>query len=458
MAIIPQQLIRWALDEKYPYHWGAMMTIAVVTSRLRECEKGNRAQWVDMLSELREADGHAHAVLCKRFTKVSSAPWEIVPAKVEGEAERANAELIAAFVTVAIERIARWKQHVHGLCWAGFSGASAREIMWRKDPDGVFVDKLLLVHSRRIGYGDNFVPYITNGSFLAESLKPSDYPGKFILNIVATADESPTRTGLGRVLAYWMAFKRFDNRESMNYIERFGKPFPIAKWKTGRADSGVATEAEQDSAKELVQDVGRGSQPGWAGPDTIDFNLVGPTGSSSGGSGENVPHKWHIELCNSEISKIVAGGDLNTESQTSGSRALGDSQSDDAESLHIDDAGQLDETITNDLVKWIVLYNFGPDAARKWCPRYHTIVESGEDVKANADVLDVAHNKLGVPIPTAFAREKLSIPKPADGEEILGETEEPETKSAPPVDEGEDEEANTNTNGADENDPPETEQ
>jgi phage gp29-like protein len=430
MAIIPQQLIKWALDEKYPYHWGAMMTIAVVTSRLRECEKGNRAQWVDMLSELREADGHAHAVLCKRFTKVSSTPWEIVPAKVEGEAERANAELIASFVTVAIERIPRWKQHVHGLCWAGFSGASAREIMWRKDPDGVFVDKLLLVHSRRIGYGDDFVPYITNGSFLAESLKPSDYPGKFILNIVATADESPTRTGLGRVLAYWMAFKRFDNRESMNYIERFGKPFPIAKWKTGRADSGVATEEEQDSAKELVQDVGRGSQPGWAGPDTIDFNLVGPTGSSSGGSGENVPHKWHIELCNSEISKIVAGGDLSTESQASGSRALGDSQSDDAESLHIDDAGQLDETITNDLVKWIVLYNFGPDAARKWCPRYHTIVEKGEDTKLAAEVLDLAHNKLGLSIGTDFAHQKLSIPKPAEDEEVLDEPE-PQAVSVP---------------------------
>lgn len=429
---IPTQLIRYAMDDKYPYHWGALMTIAVVTARLRQCERGDRAQYVDLLSELREADGHAFAVLSKRFAKVSSAKWGLVPAATESESNKAAAEAIAGVVEARIKAIHRWKSHVHGLCWANYTGASCREIMWRRDDAGVHVDSLKLVHSRRIEFTDDFAPIIRDGGTMSQKLATADYPGKFILNVPTMADEHPNRVGLGRELAYWMAFKRTDNRGALDYIGRFGSPFPMAKWRTNRGKDGVATEEEIDRAKELIRAISRGDQPGWAGPDTVDFSLAGPGGlSSSGGSGENTPHKWHIELCNTEISKVVAGGDLNTESQTTGSRALGESQSSDAVPLHVDDAGQLDETITRDLVFWLVAYNFGADAARRFCPKYHTFVEPKEDISSAAAVIDTAVNKLGMRIPTAYAHQRLALPQAKDDEEALKSASGQTTEAAP---------------------------
>lgn len=431
-SYIPNQILAWALDEKYPYHWGAMMTVAVVTSRLSQCEQGTRRQWVDLLTELREADCHAHAVLSKRFTRTSSKPWELVPAKTETPAEEANAREIASFVAAEIEAIPQWRQHVHGMLWAGYTGASARETMWRRDNNGFHIDRLRLVHSRRIDLGDDFVPLLSNGSFLSESIDPAKYPGKFVVHLPCFADEHPSRGGLGRVLAYWMAFKRFCARDFVGYVERFGKPFPIVTWATGRKDSGTATDAEITAAKELAVDVGRGSQPGWAGPDVIGFELAGPGGTaSSGGSGENTVHKAFLALCNAEISKAVEGGDIGTQTQESGSRALGDSQADSAEGLSRDDAGQLDETITRDVVRWLVEYNYGPDAARRYLPRYHTIVEKPEDAKRNAEVLDIAVNKIGVEVPVVWAHEKLSIPRPQDDEEVIGKAEPVPTPLAP---------------------------
>jgi len=419
--IIPDAIVRWALDDKYPYHWGALMTVAVVTARLRQCERGERAQWVDLLNELREGYPHAHAVLAKRFSKTSSKAWEIIPADTDDPNDEATAEVIARTVEARIKRIPRWKQHVHGMCWAGFTGASGREIMWRVDADGYHVERLALIHSRRIGFGDEFKPYILNGGTgqMSAQLDPNDYPGKFILHVPMMADEHPTRTGLGRVMAYWMAFQRMINRSWVGYTERFGNPFPIATWKTNREDQ-VPTQAEIDSAKQLVRDVGRGSQPGWAGPDSIQFQLAGAATSSSGGSGENTVHKAQLAFINAEMSKVVEGGDLNTQSQGSGSRALGDSQSEDAAPLSIDDAGQLDETITHDLVWWLVALNFGVDKAQRFCPKYHTIVDDDDDSKAAAEVIKTAVD-LKIKVPAAWAYAKLSIPQPQPGEAVLGE-------------------------------------
>lgn len=421
-SIVPMQIVQWALDDKYPYHWGAMMTVAVVTSRMRQCEQGDRRQWVDLLTELREGHPHAHAVLAKRFAKTSSLPWELVRPETKSAADEARAEMIARFVEGEIKRIPSWKQHVHGLCWAGFNGASSREIMWGRDSDGIHVESLRLVHTRRIGFGNEFKPYIENGSMGSQRIDPAAYPGKFIMHLPSMADEHPTRTGLGRVLAYWMSFGRFVNRSWLNYTERFGNPFPVATWRTNREEDGVATDEEIESAKQLVKDIGRGSQPGWAGPDTIKLEIFGPGGKSSGGgSGENTNHKAYLAFINAEISKAVEGGDLNTESRQTGSRALGESQADDAASMAVDDAGQLDETITRDLVRWIVEFNFGADAARRLCPTYHTVVQKPEDRKYMAEIIATAKRDCGMRVPAKWAHEKLSIPQPQDGEAVLGE-------------------------------------
>lgn len=415
---IPAPIVKWALDDKFPFHWGALLTIAVVTSRLRMCEKGDRAQYVDLLTELREADTHAHAELVKRYSKTSARPWMIVPAAKRTDTEKQKAEIVASFVRDKISTIPRWKGNVGGLLWAGFSGVSAREIMWKRSGAGWDVGSLQLVHSRRIDIDDAMTPVIRNGMGRRDLVVPSEMPGKFIVHTPSFADEHVTRSGLGRVLAFWMAFKRFAMRDQMGYVERYGKPMPMATWRTSEEENSIASDADIEAAKQLVQDIGRGSQPGWAGPDTIKFELVAHDTSSA--SGKTI-HVGLMEFVNTEISKAVAGGDINTQVRSTGSRALGESQADDAKPLTLLDAEQLDETITNDLVRWIVRLNFGESALANYCPKYRTIVDD-DKAEQIASLLDVAKNKLGMRIPAHWAHETLSVPSVEEGDTALGDS------------------------------------
>jgi phage gp29-like protein len=181
-----------------------------------------------------------------------------------------------------------------------------------------------------------------------------------------------------------------------------------------------ADEDDIETAKSIVRDIGRGSQPGAVVPDSIELELVGPGGETSrGASGDNTVHKALIEMCNAEISKAVLGGTLTTEvGDGGGNRALGEvqalQQSDIARSL----AAQFDAAVTSQLVRWIVELNFGADML-PLAPRYRTKCEPQEDMAAVADAFAVLVGT-GLKVPEAWAYARFGIPAPMDDEPVIG--------------------------------------
>ena len=432
MNAITRVLAPVEFTEQYPTHYGAALTTLVVTSQLRNAETGYRQSYVDMLTDLLEGDPHAAGVLRKLFASIANRPWTLAPADVEDESKLEQAEQVAAFVRSAIAKIPAWNKHVTRLLWGWFYGASCAEVMWRRTPDAWLPVSLASVHSRRVAYDEDFEPYLSDVEHSTTGPRFNDFPAKFILFEPCVTGDYPTREGLGRWCAYWLAFKRFTMRDFVGYAERFGKPFPIATWST--SDSGTPRPADSSEvavAKELVVKIGRGGSPGAALPDSIKLDLIKDS-AGTGGSGENTVHKALIALCNEEFSKMALGGTLTTDvGKSGGNRALGEVQSREQGENKRAIAAQLDETITTRLVWWIVALNYGADVAEEMCPRYCTDVNDPDDQESLSLVLEKLTG-MGLKVAVSEVRERFGWRAPVEDEEVLGEDDAEEDTQPPP--------------------------
>lgn len=414
-------LVNWVVQDHYPLHWGAKATVGTVTAQLRLQEIGYRLQYCDLLRELIEGDGHAFSCLQSRAYQVSSRPWSLVPADVTSPSDQAKAKTIAEYCTQALKRIPAWRTHVASMLWAITYGVTCREIMWDRKRSGEWcIDELRFVHTRRLGYDWDWNVRLTAYAYADWGMQLSDMPGKFWLFEPKLSDEYPTREGLGRTLAYWLAFKRFGQRDFIAYVEKYGKPYAIAKWKTG-ADS--ADEETISTANQIARNLAAGTTSGAAIPDTLDILIEGGgTKNSGGGSGENTPHKALIAGCDQEVSKLVLGQAFST--NASQGAGLGTDKSifeDVTRNLIRNDAQQISESITRDIVRWLVRLNFGPDAADRLCPTYQIDVEDSDDLGALCDQLTKL-KALGMRIGEQWLHEKFGVPEPQEGEDVGEQT------------------------------------
>lgn len=415
-------LVQYVINDRYPLHYGAAGTIAVITGAVRLAELGYRLQLVDLTSELLEGDPHARNVCSTLVKAISSRRWDITPAETEPgdeEGERV-ARVIASFVKSVVKRIPHWRAHVAGLLWGIIYGVSAREIMWKRGALGEYlVASLRLVHTRRLGYDWDWNLVWSDYGQSNNGNPLRDYPGKFVVFEPVSWDEYQTREGLCRTLCYWCGFKRFDVRGLVGYVERFGSPYPQVTWKTGREQ---ADEDDIAIAKRLAKDIGRGSLAGVAYPDTVSLAITGNGANSNGSaSGENTPHKALIQLCDEQTSKLVLGQAYTTNSgqATGGLGGKNDIFANASQLIFVDYSGQIAEAITRDLLWWITALNFGKDKADKYCPVYSIEIEDPEDADLTASRIEKMV-KVGQPVGVKFVSERLDIPMPKPGEEILG--------------------------------------
>ena len=414
-------IIMPVVQDKYPLHFGSGATVAIVTSCLRLSEQGYRLHFCDLLRELIEGDPHAFGCCNTYCNAISGRPWSVSPAKTQSESEDAKAAFIADFVERAIHGIPRWRQHMNGLVWGTFYAVACREIMWRKGPRGEFlIDRLEFVHTRRLAYNWDWQLVWTVYGQTNEGTPLNDTPFKFIVYEPQTSDEYPSREGLGRTLAYWLAFKRFAVRDSLAYVERFGKPVPDVSWRKGDTNQ-PASDEDIAIAKDIAKRVGTGSMAGLAHPDTVEFAVVGngANNSGSGGSGESTPHKALIAMVDEQVSKLVLGQAYTTNSgQHAGLGNSGDPFESTSQLRYVTGAAQLETVVDECVIRPLVELNFGAEAAAKYLPHYNIEIEDPEDEARVMDRIDKAV-RLGYPMPVEYVSDRFDWPVPEEGDEVL---------------------------------------
>lgn len=373
-------LAPWPAIDKYPIVIGPGLSLAYISSIFRLSLVGYRQQYVDLLDELLEKDPHAFSVLSKRILGAASGTVELVAAKVEGQ--QAQADDIARACTEMLGALPCIEQTLAELSWATYHAIVGEEIHWARDGASWFPDRLSLVHSRRLAYpvAGSWDLYVWDqGQVLPNDyygqaptnkrtfgLRVADYPGKFIIHAPQIRGSYPTRNGLGRQIAYWLALKLVSTRGAPRYLERFANPWPEATYNTEpKNEQRIASQDDIDKARAALTAMGAGSLASWVHPDTIKLDLRTP---DNGAASKLTFPDW-IDICNAEVSKAVVGGTLTTEvGSAGGNRALGDVQKKGETALLNYDVKLLAATIKRDLITWMVKLNF-PNASRAMVPK-----------------------------------------------------------------------------------------
>lgn len=398
-------------QEKYPRVLGELATPLSVTSAVSNAHRGSMRSLVDLLSEQRSKVTHLQGVMHVRETAVASRKWLMVPREVAGVRSKAKAVEIANFARARFQAIPHLTDRLKFLAGGGiYFGRSGTETEFFRDTDGIAIRALHPIHARRISYSGGWRPFIFDesgndrtpelGTFPGVDVL-TKYPGRFCFHEPSTVGgEYATRQGVGYSLVWTNLFWNWSTRDWMKFAELHGRP-----WRVGTYDKGLTT-ADITKLFEIVKRMSGGSSV--ALPAGADVKLLSPGNAGS----------THTELrkaFNAEISKVVLG-------QT-GTTELGDVGSYSATKVHDlvrgdvlqSDGRSLSECVTRSIVYWLVLLQYGREAADLYCPSFVIVTEAEENLDAEfartKDLID-----RGVRFSEDDLRERYTrIGKPGEG-------------------------------------------
>lgn len=444
LPLLTEDVAHGTYAERFQRVIGSRLEPQYVASCFALSDQGYFDALADLLGELRRVDGHAHSVLSKRESTVSSGDWEIEPAPGGGDTD----DEVARYCTDAFDDLETGSDLlsftglVHELQGGIYYGRAVVETTWTQDGRWWRPQRFRAVHPRRLAMpvdnelriwdswgGALGAPGSSHGA--AESpftvfpgVALSAFPrGKFIRHEPRTSPgETPMRQGIGQQIAWWSTFARFGMRQFLALVEWAGRGLRVGKYDAGDSKGVSVSRPENKTAlQQTLQHMSSAIASVISNKEEIE--IIQPDGRAA-------LHPQLIELCQSMISKVALGNTLSTEvGSKGGSRAVASEQREGELAIGRADAKRVAETLKRDLLLPMVRMNFG-DTARP--PRLRAHIEPPPDREAQSRVIDAAVRS-GVHITQRQARNALGFEDPRgseDGDQIV----EPARKSekAPP--------------------------
>ena len=110
-------LAPWPQVDRYPIVLGAM-SLATISSAMRQATSGLRQRFVDILNELLEREPHGQAVLAQRNLTVACSRLEVVPAETEpGSNDEGVAKDLAKMVGEQFDAVDDMPTNLSLLLW-----------------------------------------------------------------------------------------------------------------------------------------------------------------------------------------------------------------------------------------------------------------------------------------------------------------------------------------------------
>ncbi len=308
-------------------HPGTAISPSKILGAFREAELGYPQLMVDLLDDLIEGDAHARNLFEHRERLVAKAPLAVTA--TAGDKESANA---ANALDLAFKALP-WKQAAEQLLRVHRYGFGGLELTWDvlsvKAREWIVPTRLTIVPARRFRIGTQGMVPVREYPDGTPTLEANDQnvrydelrlyqdlrfpqghplrPGKWLTLRRQTSQVA--RGGLGRTAALLLMGKRFSFRDWLILSERYGIPWPIAKYETD-ADQSVI-----DIAKQIVANIG--NDGGAAIPNQLELEIK-----------EGVQAKTPVQQtlsawCNNELSKLINGSTLRNDSTGSGGASYG---------------------------------------------------------------------------------------------------------------------------------------
>ena len=395
----PQTARLGALHNEYANHPSRGLTPPKLASILEEAEHGDLLAQADLFEDMEEKDAHIFAEMQKRKLALLGLGWEIKPPRNP----TAQEERAAGLATEILQDMPNLEDVILDMADAIGHGYACLELDWRRDgrewlpasidhrPQRWFtLDRETRTELR-----------LRDNSADGAALQPFGW----ITHRHQARSGYLGRSGLYRVLAWPFMFKNYSVRDLAEFLEIYGLPLRVGTYPTGASDTEKATLLR------AVVNIGHAAAGIIPEGMAIEFKEAA--------KGASDPFEAMMSWCERSQSKAILGGTLTSQADgKSSTNALGNVHNEVRHDLLVADARQIAATLTRDLVYPLLALNTtGIDSLRR-CPRLVFDAAEPEDMALYADAVPKLVGT-GLQIPTAWVHDKLRIPAPGEGEDVL---------------------------------------
>lgn len=361
---------------------------------LKEADQGDIYRQAELFEEIEEKDPHLFSLMQTRKNTVLGLEWEII-----AYSDDEHDQEIAQFVGDVLYNLQDFEDAMLDLLDAIGKGFAVSEIIWAIVEGSAVPIQLKWRHQKKFRYDD-----LDNLRLLTEENLSTGIeipPNKFVINKYRARSGYASRAGVYRVCVWMYLFKNFTVKDWIAFAEVYGMPIRLGKYEQG------TSKEERDALLQAVLQIGSDAAGIISKSTEIEFiEAIKADGDV---------FKNLAQFCNTEISKAILGQTLSSDIGDSGSYAASKTHAEVRQDILESDCKGLSKTIRRDLIRPLVLFNYGDDRRLPYL-KFH--YEKPEDQEKEASKYKTL-SEMGLPISTEHVYEKFGIPKPEAGQELL---------------------------------------
>lgn len=393
----PQTSMMQQLHHEFQGHPSRGLTPSKLANIMDRAEQGDTIAQFELYEDIEEKDGHVMAEMSKRRRAITGLDWSINPPKNANEKEQDNAQAIADLM----EGMDDFEDVLFDLTDAIGKGFCCLEIEWHR-LDGYWLPKTLQHRPQSWFQLTRGYTQTINLRGVGEGIPLT--PFGWITHTHKAKSGFLERSALFRVLLWPYLFKNYSVGDLAEFLEIYGIPLRLGKYPIG------ATEKEKYTLMRALSMIGHNAAGIIPHGMEIAFHEAA--------KGDPNSFMAMIDWCEKTQSKAILGGTLTSQADgKTSTNALGSVHNEVRKELRDSDAKQIAKTISRDLVFAIATLNGLADNWQR-CPRFKFDVTEPEDLAAFATSIPVLVD-LGYKIDRQWAQQRVGIPEPEEGAELL---------------------------------------
>lgn len=280
-------------------------------------------------------------------------------------------------------------------------GFKVSEIIWEYSEGSIWINKFIGKASRRFCFDlqGNLRLLTLNNMVEGEELPLRKF------QVFSWGDEngSPYGYGLGSSL-YWLDwFGKNALKFWLVFADKFGSPTAVGKYPPG------TPKEQQDKLLNAIEAIQQESAVKI--PNTMVIELL-----EAARSGTIDTYEKLCDYLDKKKTKLILGQTLTSDVGDKGSYAASKTHNEVRQDYIKADADELCESLNDQIVKWIVDYNF-PDV--KKYPQVWIRTEDEQDLKPLAERDNILVKDIGLPVSKKYFYDTYAVPKPEEGEDVI---------------------------------------
>ena len=376
------------------------LTFTQLRAKINSALQGEIGDGLELFQEMESKDGRIRAVANTRRLSLTGLDWEVVSAAdvQEEMKDRKLADEAADFVRETFANMDSFEEGLEHLSTGIGPNLAVSELVWERN----LLEGIADVWPWRLT-PDRDTPGVIRVMTADNREGEIARAPKFVVHMPHGNDPFPFRKSLARPQAMIYLAKALAFADWKIFLEIFGMPTRIGTYQPG------ADAAQKRELVDMLKNVG--TKAWGAFSSAVQLQLLE---SSSRGS---APYKEFIEHCAKETTILWLGGQLTTDTTGgTGTLAAGKVQDDVKDDLRNDDIKREGRTVRRQIIAPMCTYKFWRDDVP--LPYFRRVKPETIDRTAEADLFAKAQ-QAGLKIGKKYAHERLGIPEPEEGDEVL---------------------------------------